>query len=290
MKKYLHDLQLFGIKIRIEAEEDYVWLNRFQEFFCEANEAEYVYTITSCENIDTAKDIIYQTEHFDISGEAGNEVCRFIRYDFPVKDRVFGVENRFHWGEKRVEVSFTKDYLETFQDRVYPFPYFGFERMLLEKEGFLLHASLINWQGKGIAFSAASGIGKSTQASLWERYRNAEIINGDRAGIRRIEKGVYYAYGSPMAGSSGVVKNKKVPLNSIVLLRQAKENRIRRAGVKEAFTALYKETLMNTWNPIFMQKMTELLFQVVSEVPIYILECRPDEEAVEILTDAILAD
>ncbi|WP_370839368.1 hypothetical protein [Intestinibacter bartlettii] len=33
---------------------------------------------------------------------------------------------------------------------------------------------------KGILFSAPSGTGKSTQADLWEKYENAEIINGDR--------------------------------------------------------------------------------------------------------------
>lgn len=61
----------------------------------------------------------------------------------------------------------------------------GLERLLLSRQGLLLHASFIRWQDRGILFSAPSGTGKSTQADLWVRHRGAEVINGDRAALRR---------------------------------------------------------------------------------------------------------
>ena len=43
----------------------------------------------------------------------------------------------------------------------------------------LLHSSLIDWKGRGLMFLGPSGIGKTTQAELWNQYRDALIINGD---------------------------------------------------------------------------------------------------------------
>ena len=56
----------------------------------------------------------------------------------------------------------------------------------------------------GILFSGPSGIGKSTQAALWQRYAGAEIVNGDRALVRPdtgTVSGVFYA------GTSGISRN-----------------------------------------------------------------------------------
>ena len=58
----------------------------------------------------------------------------------------------------------------------------GLETLLLKYDGLLLHSSFIRWRGEGILFSAPSGTGKSTQADLWVKYEDAEILNGDRAG------------------------------------------------------------------------------------------------------------
>ena len=75
------------------------------------------------------------------------------------------------------------------------------EQLLLEHRAFQLHASVIDWQGQGILFSAPSGTGKSTQADLWQTHAGATILNGDRAVIRWLDS-QYRVYGSPYAGSS----------------------------------------------------------------------------------------
>ena len=160
------------------------------------------------------------------------------------------------------------------------------EATMLDFGALILHASFIRWDGKGIIFSAPSGTGKSTQAELWERFAGVDILNGDRVAIRK-KDGIWRAYGLPYAGTSGIYRNESAPLTAIVALRQAKENRIRRIHGAEAFRYLYPETMIHRWDPDFENKATDLLLQAISDIPVFLLECRPDREAVEILKNQI---
>lgn len=51
-----------------------------------------------------------------------------------------------------------------------------------EYHRFLMHGVVISWKGRGYMFTAPSGTGKSTHASLWKKYLgdDVEIINGDK--------------------------------------------------------------------------------------------------------------
>lgn len=160
------------------------------------------------------------------------------------------------------------------------------EATLLDFEALILHASLINYVGQGIIFSAPSGIGKSTQAELWRQNENADILNGDRAALRKMN-GIWQAFGLPYAGTSGIYKNESVPLKAIVALRQAQENRIKQIHGAEAFRYIYPETLIHRWDPGFEKKATDLLLTVFSDIPVFLLECRPEQEAVKLLKDRL---
>lgn len=164
----------------------------------------------------------------------------------------------------------------------------GMETLFLRKNCLMLHAAFIRWQGKGILFTAPSGTGKSTQAELWEKYEGADILNGDRAAVRRDESGCWQAYGLPYAGSSGIYRNEKAPLSAVVVLRQAEENRIRRLGMLEIIQKLYPETTVHQWEPDFIEKVLTLLTELAGEVPIYLLECRPDRGAVEAVKNVLI--
>lgn len=163
------------------------------------------------------------------------------------------------------------------------------EATLLAFDALILHASFISWQGKGVLFSAPSGTGKSTQADLWRQYEEADILNGDRAALRRVS-GRWRAYGLPYAGTSGIYRNESVPLKAITALRQSGENRIRRIYGAEAFKYLYPETMIHRWDTSFEQKASKLLFEVLTDVPVYLLECRPDQEAVQLLKNELSKD
>lgn len=158
----------------------------------------------------------------------------------------------------------------------------AFEYILYKENTFILHSSYIRYNGKAILFSAPSGTGKSTQADLWHKYENVEIINGDRAAIN-CNNGVWYAYGLPFSGSSNIYKNITTPIEAIVILRQANENSIRRLNKLEAFKYIYSETTINTWNKDYINTIINLIMDMLECVDVYMLSCKPDRESVNLL-------
>ena len=177
--------------------------------------------------------------------------------------------------------------------------YFEYSRNILEAidivqilnkyNAFILHSSFINWKNKGIIFSAPSGTGKSTQADLWEKYEQAEIINGDRAAIRNID-GNWYAYGLPIAGSSNIFKNKRAELSHIIILKQGKQNKLKKLSPREAFIKIYSETTIHTWDSEFQENIIDMITDLVQEIPVYLYECLPDKSAVDFLKSTIEGD
>ncbi|WP_415967767.1 hypothetical protein [Faecalitalea cylindroides] len=148
--------------------------------------------------------------------------------------------------------------------------------------GLLLHASLIEFKGKGILFVGPSGIGKTTQAELWNQYRDALIINGDMALIH-YENSKYYAYGYPIHGSSSYCLNRRVELAGIVVLEQDLENKI------EELTGICKveRVMHNVFLPKWFEKgvneALKTLDGLLLKVPVYLLKCCIDQQAVELV-------
>lgn len=165
----------------------------------------------------------------------------------------------------------------------------GLETVMLHRHALLLHAAFIRSNGRGILFTAPSGTGKSTQASLWEKYMGAETLNGDRAGIRKIGD-TWHAFGLPYAGSSNIYRNESAPLKALVLLRQAKENRISRISSAEAMRSIYPEITIHRWDPDFVSKALDLFLELCTDVPVYLLECLPNKAAVQTLEERLLLE
>lgn len=153
----------------------------------------------------------------------------------------------------------------------------GVETLLLRHSAFLLHSSVVILEGKAILFSGPSGAGKSTQARLWEEHLGAEIINGDRCIIRKQED-IFTGSGSPWSGTSGIYLSQTAPIAGIFLVHQAEENSVQQLG-RAAFAPLFSQTLVNSWDPSFMEQITALLADLMSRIPIYRLNCRADREA-----------
>lgn len=74
----------------------------------------------------------------------------------------------------------------------------------------------------------------------------------------------------------------------LVILRQAKENKIRRLSPAEAIRCLYPETLIHRWSRNDVEKSISLLSMLATEIPVFRLECRPDAESVQVLKQALL--
>jgi hypothetical protein len=162
----------------------------------------------------------------------------------------------------------------------------GPEALFLRHNGFVLHSSVVRCEGQTLLFCGASGAGKSTQAQLWEKYRQGEVLNGDRCiVIKRGDR--FYGCGSPYCGSSGIYRKEDAPIRAIILPVKATENRIERMKPEEALRKLYRETLVNLWDVNFMNRLLDLLQELVLCVPVYSLYCLPDEEATELTMRAV---
>ena len=160
-------------------------------------------------------------------------------------------------------------------------------KLLTAHGGIFLHASFVSYGGQAILFTAPKQTGKSTQAALWEHYRGAEIVNGDRALLRKTG-GVWMAYGSPYCGTSGICKNRALPVAAIVLLAQAEKNSVRPATPREAAAAFLDGC---TYDPETQTgTVLDFALQLWKEQRMLCLGCRPEESAVSCLENALSCD
>lgn len=164
-----------------------------------------------------------------------------------------------------------------------------FRNHLIFHEGIVLHASAIEWQGRAIAFTAPAGTGKTTQSNLWKQYMNAVVLNGDRPAIR-IHGDEAFIYGTPWSGSSKDYINKRAPLVALVLVEQSPENFVRKLSAAEALMRIMPRFFL----PYNDQHMMELAMGTIDKVlqltPVYLLKCRPDKGAVDVLADVLIRE
>lgn len=157
----------------------------------------------------------------------------------------------------------------------------GLERILLGSKGFLIHSSVVEYLGKTILFAGPSGIGKSTQANLWERYLGARVLNGDWCVVTERD-GMFYGGGSLCAGYSEIYCEAQAPIAGIVLLEQGAKNQLCVPGAR-AVSGLLSQITVNAWDASFMEELMDRLQRLMERVPVYRLCCRPDRESVELV-------
>ena len=111
------------------------------------------------------------------------------------------------------------------------------------------------------------------------------ILNGDKPFIRNIG-GKAYAFGGPFKGKEGFGQSGKYEIGGIYLLRRGNQNRIEDADSKEKLKALVGSTFMYEDISIRL-KILEILQTLCSTVPINILYCNINEDAVNTVKNHI---
>ena len=146
-------------------------------------------------------------------------------------------------------------------------------------ETLLVHASVIENDGKGYMFLGKSGTGKSTHTRLWmENIPGSELLNDDNPIIRIID-GKFHVYGSPWSGKTPCYKNREIPLGSIVRLSQAPYNRITKLSALQAYAALMPSCSCMRWDHDSVEALHKTVEKVIMNVPVRHLECLPDADA-----------
>lgn len=157
------------------------------------------------------------------------------------------------------------------------------------KDTLLLHAVVVSCEGKGYMFLGPSHTGKSTHARLWlEHVEGTELVNDDYPVVRG---GV--VYGSPWSPKTPCYRNVSYPIGGIVSLSQAPYNRIHRISGIEAYLTLYCRDFVSFWGyPIaediaVAEGMHQTKDRLAQTIPMWHLECLPDEEAARLCYETI---
>lgn len=276
MKDYY--LHLAGLCTVLRTPHDITIADRLRPFLCEPTDAvDCTITVRSLGVLPAPAEggVWHGMEYYDCL----DGVRRVFHCHTP-QGEAFAVTR---WDEDgNVEIGVLPEYLSYFSGSSGIFNRMGMETWLLQQGGLLLHASLIKYGDRAIAFTGPSGVGKSTQADLWCTHLGADILNGDRAALRRTAAR-WMAYGSPYAGTSGIYRDDSAPLSAVVILRQAQENRLQPLSAAEAFRHLYPELSIHHWDAGFTAVATDLCLDLLGRVPVYLLECLPDADAVLVL-------
>lgn len=163
---------------------------------------------------------------------------------------------------------------------------FALEKQMLKREAMILHCSVLKVNDKVLLFSGPSGIGKSTHANLWVKYRGARVMNGDRTLLQKIQ-GRWMSLGWPICGSSEICFNEDNSIKAVVFMGQAEENSGKRLTYFEAVKKLISQITANGWNAEFVEKIWTMAEDFAAEIPIYEYACNRKKAAVEELENLL---
>lgn len=211
------------------------------------------------------KSVDYQVERYLLGGD-WNQILRYGRDLLLVDD---------DWNDCLMLPPRETTSVAVFTNQIY-YTYAARRKMLQ------LHCATIEDRGRGILFLGPSGVGKTTQAERWAKYRGAAIINGDIGFVQRTPRD-YTAWGTPWHGSSPYCLNTSVPVKALVVLKQSPENRLRDLTGFEKVSEVSGNVFYPTWLEDGMELCTDTLNHLLTDLPVYRLDNRADEEAVHLL-------
>lgn len=137
-----------------------------------------------------------------------------------------------------------------------------YSRLLLDRQGFILHASAVIRNGQAYAFTGPSGSGKTTIALLAEENR---LITDELLILRRSAGGEVQVCGTPFIGDSVQTGlNIRQPLRRLFYLHQALENRIEPMKLKRAITLAMGQVMFFDRSPQQMTRLLDLLGQLLA--------------------------
>ena len=194
---------------------------------------------------------------------------------------------------------------------------------MLDYNAFLLHAAVISYAGRGFAFAAKSGTGKSTHVAQWMRALgdDVKVVNGDkpilrwRSGEAAEAKGAgapsetpggkaaettcdqpageFIAYGTPYCGKENWGQNTSVPLRAVCFIERCEPgepDRLSRLEDDGEIVARIMNQILMPHDPALAVRQLDLLDRLVSSAPFYVLRCTPTPAAFDAAFQITLCD
>lgn len=151
---------------------------------------------------------------------------------------------------------------------------------MLSHSGFFLHCSCLEYEGEAYIFTAKSGTGKSTHSRLWREVFSDKVtmINDDKPIVRLLDD-KFYIYGTPWNGKHSISNNIKAPIKAIYYLAQSRDNKCVRCSPIDAISKILSQTVLPD-NKAEMTTLLNMLEKLVSDIPVFDLECNISHDAV----------
>lgn len=157
----------------------------------------------------------------------------------------------------------------------------------------LLHASLIDVCGVGVAFLAPSGTGKTTHTLLWKKLlgEKVTVINGDKPFVRFLENQKFpIGYGTPWKGKERLGNTSKVTIKHLCFIERAETNSCEKIDAKCITQLLFKQLHIPKNSAQSISKGLKFTNKFLSSVTVWKIKCNMDIEAAEVAYNTILGE
>ena len=150
-------------------------------------------------------------------------------------------------------------------------------------DAFVFHGAVLNLDGEAYAFTARSGVGKTTHTRRWlkEFGERVHYLNGDKPIIRFID-GIPYACGTPWRGKEGYGVNERAPLSAIAFLERGTENSANEIAASEIVTRLLTQMYMPRESATGALLTMRLADRLVKSVRLVELKCNMEPSAAHV--------
>jgi hypothetical protein len=140
----------------------------------------------------------------------------------------------------------------------------------------MIHASGVNYAGKGFLFSGVSGKGKSTMAGIWDK-QGAKVIHDDRLIIRKTGAG-YRMFNTPVYDDDDPSDS---PLNRIFIIEHGHENRLTELKHAAAVSQVIANCIQHTWGHGIISQLSVSIAEMCNIVPTYRLLFKPEGSVID---------
>lgn len=155
-------------------------------------------------------------------------------------------------------------------------------------DGCIFHGAAIEFCGKAYVFAAKSGTGKTTHINYWKKAfgDKVAIINGDKPILRYID-GILHACGTPWAGKERLHRNVCVPVGGICFLSRGRTDAVSPATANGCVTSALSQIYLPHGQEA-MAKTLSLLDRLLSDVPLWRMECTHDINAAFVAKETMI--
>ena len=169
-------------------------------------------------------------------------------------------------------------YTDAFREELFHAARFTFLYLAQKRSMVVLHSASFLYQGRAWLFSGPSGTGKSTHTNLWREHLQVPLLNGD-LNLLALEDGRPVIHGQPWCGTSQICDPNTYPLGGIILLKQAKEDRVEELSPDAQRLLVLQRLISPTWTSEMVDCNLKLVDKLASQIYITRLYCTKEFSA-----------